>query len=385
MGIEYQLRKRRTTKDGSVTWYAEFLSDEKGSNGRRVRLAIRSTGTSRQADAKRIAQGMIDDGTVTDSRDLIEDFFTRFWTPGESTYLQEVESRKRRALSPTYCHHNRKWLMDYFYPYCRKHDMVKLGDLKPLNLTEWILWLDANRKDFNISGSTVNKIRQAVSVATKWAYMKDLLINDPMQKVPRVGDEPKHRPAFELAEVKALMAETWPDPRTKTGCMLAASTGMRLGEVRGLRDDALHLAASAPHLFVRTNWVDGEGLKPPKSKDKNRQIPLRSKMAAALEEMLLENPYPPGDRFVFWGESQDVPLTGTAIHTDLKRAMKAVGITGKSFHCFRHFANSWMVPAVGDAMTRQFIGHTSSQVQERYTHALEDTMDRIRTAAPELL
>ena len=44
------------------------------------------------------------------------------------------------------------------------------------------------------------------------------------------------------SEARDLFAQDWPDPRTRTACLLATSTGMRLREARRLLDDALHSA-----------------------------------------------------------------------------------------------------------------------------------------------
>ena len=379
MGIEFQLRKRRTKKDGSITYYAEFLSDEIDGTGRRKRIAMRSMKTSSMAEAKRRAQAMIDNGEITDSRADIATFFTECWTPGESKYLVDQEMRGR-TVSPTYCQHNRAWLAKYFYPYCRKHKLATLADLNSRNLNDWMVWLYQNRVDFKIGESTINKIRQAAAVPLRWTYRKEMIARDPMDRVDRVADTKGTRQPFEPQEVRALFAQEWPDPRTETACLLAASTGMRLGEVRGLRDDALHLPDG--FLYVQSNWIDGEGLKQPKSKDKGRVAPLPPITVAALGEVLRENPYP-SPRYVFWGDTEDEPITRHALRSDLKDAMKAAGITGRSFHSFRHFYVSYQRSKVGDARLMQTVGHTSTQITDGYSHFLEADQDVVRQSIAE--
>ena len=44
--ISFEMRTRRTKQDGTITYYAEFLSDEKDGTVRRKRLAMRSMRTS---------------------------------------------------------------------------------------------------------------------------------------------------------------------------------------------------------------------------------------------------------------------------------------------------------------------------------------------------
>jgi integrase len=371
MGIEYGLR-RRYTKDGTLNFHAEFTLDDRDGHGRRQRVALRSLNTDNEQEAHKRALTMLGDGTITDSRESVESWFTWFWTEGESTYL-ETKAAQNRPVSTSYAAHNRKWLSTYFYPYAKKRRWYKLSDLEPLGLTEWVLWI--RRTYPKLAGRTINEIRQAVGVALNWAYRKRLISHDVMGQVDRVGEDPTPRNAFEPEHIRALLAYHWPDPRTKTAFLLAASGGLRLGECRGLRSDAVNLPER--YLTVRTNWIDGEGLKQPKSKAKTRVVPLPAQTVTALTELNQENPYPE-PRFVLWGESPDAPITRHLIRADLTEAMKANGITGLSFHSARHFYISFMRHRVGDARLMSVVGHTQVAVTDGYTHLLEADHDTIR-------
>jgi hypothetical protein len=77
-----------------------------------------------------------------------------------------------------------------------------------------------------------------------------------------VKEQRSERPIFQLPELTALFASPWPDPRAYGACLLACTTGCRMGEARGLLVKNTHLADG--YIDILTNYVDGDGMKAPK-------------------------------------------------------------------------------------------------------------------------
>ena len=135
--------------------------------------------------------------------------------------------------------------------------------------------------DKGLSSSTVAKLRQVVSGALTEAYKSDLIISNPVTKadVPEREDKEFDIPSVE--DVQKLLADI-PRDRYHAAITLAAFTGMRPGEVCGLRWIDVDLAEGIVHVrkTVVTN-TDPISLGSPKSKTSVRDIPIDE--ATALE------------------------------------------------------------------------------------------------------
>ncbi len=224
-----------------------------------------------------------------------------------------------------------------------------------------------------IRPTTQNKVRQAVFTALQWAVDMGLLPYHPGTGVRRVAEGRNDRPIFEREELGKLFSIEWPDPRAFAACMLAAETGMRLGEVRGLQVKNLHLETG--HLDVLTNFQDAEGLKAPKWDSTRLRVSISPRCAMALRAVLEKHRYGAReDDFVFWSSETDRrPLSKEAIGGALQRAMRAAGLaSGRTFHSFRH---SWITHASGQLpahVLQQLVGHSNDATTARYQHVSDE-------------
>ena len=392
--VDYYILARKN-KDGRYTFHAAFPEVEYVKGKKCVRYkAMRSTGVearkakdwtpkqkrwteASKAAARRVADAIAAEGKVLAPDNDIEAFLTSFWTPGKSEYLNSKVS-EGDAISPRYCESNRTKLEKYFLPWCKDNGITKLVDLNRRNITRWRDWLRMNNDDGGISRSTQNKVRQALFVALQWAEHMDLIPEHPGLGVKRVKEDPKERPIFQIDELGRLFDKPWDDIRAYTACLLAAETGMRLGEVRGLLYRNLHLDEG--YLDVLTNWIDGEGLKPPKWGSTRSGVPVSPRCAIAIRQMMQVNRWEPtDDGFVFSHiEYQDRPIATAAINRALKRAMKAAGIPpGRTFQSFRHsLASHWNGPLNA---IQQVLGHSAIEMTQHYSdHATDEGRESFR-------
>jgi integrase len=184
-------------------------------------------------------------------------------------------------------------------------------------------------------------------------------------------------------EVKALFDEkridaVWEGDRKQfTLNLLAASTGMRMGECQALTVGSVH----PDHIAVTQTWERRTGLKEGTKTGAGRIVPLPSKTARYLAELIESSPFQePGD-LVFYGTSGRIPLTAQAILRGFYRALERTGIGGEerkrrriTFHSHRHFLNTLLRTArVPDPLVQRVTGHRTQDMTEHYSHfALED-------------
>lgn len=329
-------------------------------------------------------------GKLTDSSKLA-DYLTEFWTYDTSPYVKAKKRRTGREISPKYVNNNLAWVKRYFLPYMAYKRVESLSDLSKKVLWDWmehlaehgrlklpgeVLETDENGKPIEpgtISPTTINKVRQAVHVALEHADKLDLIPFNPMSAVDKLMETPKDRKPYQMDELLALFAAPWSDIRSYTACMLAASTGLRLGEVRGLRLLNLHMREG--YIDVLENYQDDEGLKAPKWGHERRGVPIPAMTIRALVAMLRTYPWKPVKKtsYVFYGNSPGEPVPKHIFSRDLRARCKIVGIPYRDFHSLRQTAASLYAERAGTDTVRRILGHTTEKMTEHYISATDET------------
>jgi len=382
MGVDYHLLKRRDSK-GKPVFYLAVLSDVIGKNGKRKYSAVRSTGAGNEALARKLAQGMLMEGRILASKDTLRDFLISFWDADKSEYL-----RGKRAegvqLSSVYCADNQRRIECHFLPWFESRGLTRLSQLDRRLLSSWRNDLFEEEK---ISPATVNKVRQAVWVALQWAADMEMIPDHPGKAVRRVHEPRFERPFFQFEECNALFSAPWPDPRAYTACLLAYTTGSRMGECRGLQVKNVHLDEG--YLDILTNYVAGDGMKAPKWNSIRKDVDLSGIMVRALRDVLSIHPWGAlPDQFVFFStESAARPCDSKLIEKGLFTRLEEIDIprAGRSFHSFRHTFVSYMRGKVPEVKLTRLVGHTNSTMDDRYTHATDEDRKLMRDAVAGLI
>lgn len=389
--VDYHLLKRKT-KAGKTVYYVGFLDDLPGKNGRPKYKAVRSLKTGNQALARKRAQEMIDDGQVFAAKDSLRDYLLSFWTPGESDYLRSKVS-EGKPVSSNYCENNRRNIENYFLPYFEARGMTKLSDLTKRNLLQWRDELrekgtfaepTTNEKGVTVEPRTIgpvtqNKVRQAVWTALQWAVDMDMLPYHPGQGVRRVAETKTVRKIFEREELAKLFTVQWDDPRAYAACLLAAETGMRMGEVRGLRYRNLHIDSG--YLDVVENYITHEGLKPPKWGHERLDVPITPRCALALQEVDKVHRWgvEPDNFVIFSVASPARPMEASTIRAELEKAMKRAKLpAGRSFHSFRHSFISHRPHDLPLDVVQRVVGHVDDATTEGYSHTTNEHREAMR-------
>jgi len=395
MNVDYHLLKRKNTK-GKTIYYVAFLSDVAGKNNKKKYKAVKSTGMGNRSAAEKVARQMLQDGSVLASRDSLRSYLINFWNPEKSEYLksQKAEGRNHNSV---YIKNNLQRIEQYILPYFESRSIKKLSDLTRKNIFEWRNYLFEHgcipeyvpdetktrgyrKRTGTISPATQNKVRQAFFVALQFAVEMGMLPYNPGQGIKRVKEEKHEREIFQLSELKLMFSAPWENKISYTACLLAVTTGARLGEVRGLQVKNVNLDTGS--IDIVTNYVPVDGLKNPKWDSIRMAVTLPDSTIKALKVIIESSPFSADpDSFVFYTPTnRNIPCDIKIITNPLKVIMKELNITGKTFHCFRHTYVSHLRGVLPDSKVQNLIGHTNTATTNDYTHTTDEDQKIVKNA-----
>lgn len=249
-----------------------------------------------------------------------------------------------------------------------------IGAIRPSEVQGFIGALSTRR-----APGTVRNVFATLSAMFAAAMRDRLIQHDPTEriKLPQVH-QTKVEP-LTVEQVERLIAAL--PRRYQAVAVTAAGTGMRLGELFGLRVRDLDLLRRVVRVEQQ---VQPHGLGPLKNRSAYRTIPVGKVVADALSAHLAEYPAGPDD-FVFRYE------TGGPLHRGLfkqpwESARIRAGLRTAGMHDFRHFYASALI-ASGQSVkvVSERLGHTNAAMTlNRYSHLWPDDSDRTRQAIDEV-
>jgi integrase len=146
---------------------------------------------------------------------------------------------------------------------------------------------------------------------------------------------------------------------------LAASTGMRRGEILGLHWREVDLEGATLRV---TTTLQGHSFAEPKTERSRRSIVLPSRTVAVLRRhrrsqterrLLLGEAWADGDLVVDRGDGQ--PLAGSTLGYAFRRFAKEANLDGVRFHDLRHaYATTLLAAGVAPHVVSEALGHRSS-------------------------
>ena len=291
------------------------------------------------------------------------------------------------SLSRRYVDVMRGYLEHHILPYYEKKRLQKINTH---TIETWIQQLreKKGRIGKTLSHTTINHCLTCLKIMLKEAVRLGYLQKNPSDPILQLKENQRKKSILTLEQVKTLFTDTtinevWSgDIRHFAINLLAASTGMRLGECQGLRIQHLH---NDGYISVVHTWDPKYGLKEPK-RSSYRDIPIPSKTLFYLYEVIGALPYKDADDLVFIDGIQKVPIRNELVLKKLYKALENVGITKEerqdrniTFHSWRHFYNSLMRGKIHDSKLRQLTGHRTLEMTEHYTHfKIEDFHDVLK-------
>jgi integrase len=148
---------------------------------------------------------------------------------------------------------------------------------------------------------------------------------------------------------------------------LASITGMRIGEVMGLKGEFVF------DDYIRVCKQYGDyGLKDHTKTKESRNIPLHPDMMAILQKLIKKN----GTGFVFSNNGGFTPVDQKTMRKEFTRALKKIGMANEEIkkrgltpHSWRHFVNTEMqTQGLSIPQVQSVTGHSSIRMTEHYSH-----------------
>jgi integrase len=248
----------------------------------------------------------------------------------------------------------------------------------------------------NVSPVLVRKIMNSLSALIAEANRRGLVARNVVREVrhKRGKGDARHKAKLKVgvdipapAEIAAILGHA--GPRWRPLLLVAAFTGLRSSELRGLKWSEVDLETYKLHVTQRADEFREIGA--PKSAAGRRTIPFGPIVANTLKEWKLACPH--GDLGLVFPNSEGTVIARMTIITGFIRAVRVAGVlddTGSpkytGLHCLRHFYASWCIDrGLPPKVIQTHLGHTSiTMTFDRYGHLFPDAVDAGEIAAAEL-
>jgi len=267
----------------------------------------------------------------------------------------------------------------------RKHVMPTLGSrmigqLRPTEIRAWRAQLLASGLGSNTVAKSYRVLRTILSSAVDEGRIEKNPCNIRGAGVERSPE----RPVATVEQVYALAAAV--PERNRALVLLAAFSGLRLGELLALRrerinlDDGWVVVTESQHELADRRIITG----PPKTAAGRRTVSLPPHLLPVLGEHLDRWVERSPDALVFTGDKGGW-LRRSQWNSRWREARAAVGLPHLAFHDLRHTGNT--LAASTGASTKELmsrLGHASAQAALRYQHATAARDKAIAVALSEL-
>jgi len=391
---------RQETESGAVSTAFQWLKDGIPRRGEAVPLKKYSLrDMAREADismpdcefiCKELKRrGLIKSFVLSESRQAVDfaEYLLNFWDWEKSDYIRE-RLRKNHGLHRRYATEMKAAASKYWFPL---FSGKMLGEITRQDVESLIASLETIKApDSRIPKSAKRKniIIQAGTVPLRWAFHKELIDRDITAGITWFSGKPKERQILTPELAAAVFRVPWNDERARLANMLAMTTGMRAGEIQGLRVQDL----GKDCLYIRHSWNFQDGLKTTKNNEcRIVEVPF-PQIIQGLLDLAKHNPHGTGmDSFVFWAEKlPDKPMEAEIFLRDLRSVLIKTGMSKESakaytFHAWRHHFTAYMRERVNEKLLQSQTGHKTLAMLDHYSdHRIAGDRERIQAAQKEV-
>jgi integrase len=307
-------------------------------------------------------------------------YLQNFWDYEASPYVKE-KLRKNHGIHKNYTVGQRLIVEKYWLPFFKGR---LLGSITREDVENFIDDISGRK----LSAGRKNTVLKAGTIPLRWAFSKEIIEKDIIVGITWFSGEVEERHILTPEIVAAVFKVEWVDERARIANMLAAVTGLRSGEIRGLRVQDL----GEDCLYISHSWNLRDKLKTTKNNECRRvEVPF----PLLLEELLkLAKLNPHGmsmDSFIFWAkQSASKPVESICFLRGLRDALLKTGMGEKAaevyvFHGWRHYFTSYMKDRLDKKLLKSQTGHKTDPMLDHYgDHLLVGDREKIRQAQQEV-
>ena len=356
-----EAEKKRQGKAFRHVYYVQF----RDSNGDYT-SAI-SSGQTSEGAAKEWALNYARKGNIPIHRGFtFAQYAADWWVPGKCKYCKE-KVQTGRTLTARYIVESRRNLEKRLIPH---FGSMKLTGIRRKDVWEW---KNALYEEGTLNPATINRTMATLKVMLKEAVRDEYIQANPSADIGILRETPKSKTILSSTEAKKLftrnaLADAWNSNLTMfTMNLVAATTGMRLGEIKAVQHQDIHDG----FIEVRHSWSERIGLKDTKNHE-TRTVPLMKSVQHFIKELSAHSVDDKSDSFVFHQHDAPRPYSTKDVDDALYAAMEKVGISAKErksrnivFHSWRYFFNT--LCRTRGILTRIVMGHKTISMTDRYT------------------
>ncbi|GHV26987.1 hypothetical protein AGMMS4952_07950 [Spirochaetia bacterium] len=412
----------RKMKTGRTIYYYQCY-DENG-----VRSNSHSTGESLKTLANNKCQQLLKEGALIPAQRkkimTFGEYAQGWWEWDTCQYLQSKKHRK--GLNQDYVDGQRQFMINWLVPYFGKMRLDRITredcDRFLTNLPEQET-KGRKYKSGRITASTGKKLKESTAntiygtlrIMLKQAAAEKLILFSPAETIEKLmavekkvgiltpveargmfapemksavplleGGQQAALGAAEKADKKSLEKFTLAYELAELANMTAAVTGMRIGEVLGLKGSCIF----ENYIKVAGQYDENHIYRETKTK-KARQIPSSPTILDPLHALKELN----GDGFLFSDDGGATPISRYMFRKALADGLSRIGIDAEEKkernltpHAWRHFFNTTLrTNDVSDAKTQALIGHVTNQMSDRYTEFDTVTFTEVRDIQDSIL
>ena len=307
-------------------------------------------------------------------------FMKNFWDWDTSPYINE-KLRKCHGIHKAHCRKQSQAITLYWEEFFKGR---LLGEITADDIDAFISFMGTKE----LSASRKNVVIKAGTKPLRWIFSKGKIPVDPTRgHVLYTGVKTK-RNILTPAITADIFKIEWKDEMAKIANMLAAVTGMRNGEIIGLR----YKDIGADCLYVNNAWNGFDKDKLPKNNEVRTVEITFPYLIDALVYLAQKNPRGvTPDSYVFWSTSKkNVPNRGRNFVTGLRKALLQIGFSKEvadlyDFHGWRHFYTSYMVKLLEKKLLKTQTGHLTDIMIDHYSnHETVGDRETIQTKQKEV-
>ena len=347
----------RKLKTVTVFYYQCYDSDDR-------RICGHSTGQRTKTAARAWCMKLYREGKLVPEKKTITfgEFSAGWWDIKTCKYLEWRQVQNPLALSTI--DHYKTSLEIHIKPYFAK---TRLDAITLETAQKWVLNL--SKKGY--TNASINIQIAALKIMMKEAVRLRLISANPVEKIKKLKADNREVHILKIDEVKKLFPPDWRDIWDSYDVYifnkLAACTGMRPGELMGLRGEHIR----GDHIHVCAQYSKKYGVTPLKTKD-SRDIPITGFIHEELSALTARN----GPGFVFSDTGGQSPFSRNRVYKETRNAFDKIGIgklerknRGIALHHWRHFLNTALLMAnVNTLKVQKVTGHKSISMTKHYAH-----------------